>query len=101
MKDWIIQLAVKELAPSAIRAAVLGVMGWFITKSSLLSAWGVVSDASTHTTVIYWDKVSSALIVGLPVIIAVVIKFLHKGTVDAVQKTPEVTPTMPQDATKP
>ena len=87
MREWLIQLAIKELAPSAIRAAILGILGWLITKSPLLSAWGIVSDASAHTTVIYWDKVSSALIVGLPVILAVVIKFLHRGTADAVTKT--------------
>jgi hypothetical protein len=92
MKNWLIQLAIKELGPSAIRAAILGILGWLITKSSILSAWGVVSDVSTHTTVIYWDKVSSALIVGLPIILAVVIKFLHRGTADAVaQQAPTAT----------
>ena len=81
LKEWVIEVAVKKLAGSAIRAAALGILGWLMVRNDLLVTWGIVSDAAAHTTTIYWDKLSGALIVGLPALIAIVIKlFQHTAT---------------------
>lgn len=84
LKVWFLQVAVKQLGPSAIRAAVLGAASWFIARQGILAGYGIVSDAAARTTTVYWDKVSDALIVGLPAIIAIVIKLTQHTTVAAV-----------------
>ena len=66
---------------SAIRGAILGLSGWLLAKEGALTAFGIVSDAAAHTTTVYWDKLSSALVIGLPALIAGVIKLTqHQAT---------------------
>lgn len=74
MKDWLINVGLKTFGPSAIRGGVLGLAGWLMARENLLSVFGVVSDATAHTTTIYWDKLSIALIAALPAIGAGLIK---------------------------
>jgi hypothetical protein len=89
LKTWIIEIAVKKLGPSAIRAMVLGAASWFIARENLLSAYGIVSDAAAHTTTIHWDQVSSALIVGLPAVIAVIVRLTQHTTAAVVTGAPQ------------
>lgn len=88
LKVWFLQVAVKQLGPSAIRAAVLGVASWFIAKEGLLASYGIVSDAAAKTTTIHWTQVSDALIVGLPALIAVIIKLTQHTTTAVVTGAP-------------
>lgn len=88
LKVWFLEIAVKQLGPSAIRAAVLGVASWFIAKEGLLAPFGIISDAVARTTTIHWDKVSDALILGLPAIIAVIIKLTQHTTTAVVKGEP-------------
>lgn len=92
MKDWLINFGLKTFGPSAARGAVLGIAGWLMARENLLSAFGVVSDAAAHTTIIYWDKVSLALIAALPAIGAGLIKVTQRQTEKAIQPKTEETP---------
>jgi hypothetical protein len=81
MKNWLIEVGLKTMGPSAVRGAILGIAGWLLAREGALSAFGIISDAAAHTTTIYWDKVSIALIAALPAIGAAVIKMTqHQGT---------------------
>lgn len=89
VKTWFMEIGLRQLMPSAIRAAVLGVASWLIAREGMLSAYGIVSDAAARTTTIHWDAVSSALIVGLPAIIAMVIKLTQHTTTAAITGAPQ------------
>jgi hypothetical protein len=77
LKEWIIEVAVKKMWPSAIRGAILGIVGWMVVRNDILAPFGITSDAIQHTTTIYWDKLQTALIVGLPAAVAAIIKLLN------------------------
>ena len=47
VKTWFMEIGLRQLMPSAIRAAVLGVASWLIAREGMLSAYGIVSDAGT------------------------------------------------------
>lgn len=91
LKTWLIEMGIKTAGPSAIRGAILGISAWFMAKDNMLSAYGIVSNATLHTTTIYWDKVSVALILGLPAAIAAVIKVTNTHAAAAIK--PSETPT--------
>lgn len=86
MKAYFIEVIVGKLGPSAIRGAILGAIGWLVAKNGLLAVYGIVSDASAHTTTIYWDKLSLFLITGLPAVTAAVIKLLNHHADQAITK---------------
>ena len=92
MKEWLLEVGVKTFGPSAIRGAILGISGWLLAKEGALSAFGIVSDAAAHTTIIYWDRLSMALIVGLPAIIAGVIKATQHQATQIITKPKEEAP---------
>src|SRR5262245_41349917 len=50
LKVWLVEVGVKKMGPSAIRGAILGLFGWLMTKEGLLASFGIVSDATAHTT---------------------------------------------------
>lgn len=85
IKNWLIEMGVKTAGPSAVRGAILGISAWLLAKDNVLSAYGIVSDASAHTTTIYWDKVSVALVLGLPAAIAAVIKVANSHAASAIK----------------
>jgi hypothetical protein len=89
LKTWAIEIGLKKLGPSAIRAAILGIASWLIARDGLLTSYGIVSDAAARTTTIHWDAVSSALIVGLPAVIAVIVKLTQHTTTAAVTGAPQ------------
>lgn len=96
-KTWLIEIGIKTAGPSAIRGAILGISAWLLAKENVLSAYGIVSDAALHTTTIYWDKVSVALVLGLPAAIAAIIKVGNKHANTAIKSVA----TPPQGDTQP
>ena len=88
LKVWLLEVGLKKLGPSAIRGAVLGLASWFIAKEGLLSSYGIVSDAVAKTTTIHWAQVSDALIVGLPALIAIILKLTSHTTVAVAKGQP-------------
>ena len=89
LKAWAIEVVIKQGGPSACRGVVLGVSAWLLAKEGILSSFGVVSNAAAHTTTIFWDKVSMALIAGLPALIAAVVKMTQHHGEDAIKKIQE------------
>lgn len=89
LKDWLVEVGVKKMGPSAIRGAILGLSGWLIAKQGLLATYGVVSDAAAHTTVIYWDKLNVALVALLPAMLAAAIKLANHQASQAIPKKEE------------
>jgi hypothetical protein len=92
MKEWLMEVVVKKMGPSALRGAVLGVFGWLMARQGLLDSFGVVSDAANHTTTVYWDKLSTALIVALPALLAAVIKLVNHHTETALSGPAAIDP---------
>jgi hypothetical protein len=80
MKDYLLEVGVKTLGPSAIRGAILGIAGWILVKNDLLSPFGIISDATQHITTIHWDQLSTASIAALPAVIAAIIKLVQHHT---------------------
>lgn len=91
IKGWLLEVGLKKLGPSAIRGAVLGLSGWLIAREGLLAPFGIVSDAVTHTTTIYWDRLNLALIASFPALLAAAIKLVNHQAVQALPK-PQDTP---------
>lgn len=89
IKSWLINVGLKEIGPSAIRGVILGASGWLAMRNGLLSNFGVVSDAASHTTTIHWDQLSIVAIAGLPAIGAAVIKILNYHASAAITGTPQ------------
>ena len=81
LRALLLQLGLQQFGPSAVRGIILGAAGWLLVRNGALSAYGIVSDAAAHTTIIYWDKLSVATIAALPAIIAGIIKLIqYHGT---------------------
>lgn len=91
MKAWLIEVALKKMGPSAIRGAILGAFGWLLTRQDMLAPFGIMSDATAHTTIIDWDKLNAAVIVALPALIAAVIKMVNHHA-DQIVTPPAVEP---------
>ena len=89
IKTWLVEIGVKQLGPSAIRAMVLGASAWLIARNGFLASYGIVSDAAARTTTIHWDQVSAALIVGLPAVIAMIVKLTQHTTTAAIKGEPQ------------
>lgn len=87
MKDWLIEVVVQKGGPSAIRGAVLGLIGWLAVKENIIP--GVHTDTATHITTIAWDQVSAWAIAGLPAITAAVIKMFQHQTQTIIKKEGE------------
>jgi hypothetical protein len=75
LKDWLIDVALKQMGPSALRGAILGAMGWLAAHNGWLDPFGV--HTANGVTTIEWAKVSMAAIAGLPAVGAAVIKALN------------------------
>lgn len=83
MKDWLVDVGLKTMGPSAIRGAILGAAGWLAARNGLLDPFGI--HTANGITTIVWAKVSIGAIAGLPALGAAVIKMLNKHGQDAVQ----------------
>jgi hypothetical protein len=96
MKNWLVEVGVKTFGPSAVRGAVLGIAGWLMAKEGMLAPFGIVSDAVAKTTTIYWEQLSAAIILGLPALIAGIVKLTQregeKVVTKVTQPKPEGTP---------
>lgn len=85
IKLWLIGVAAKKMGPSAIRAIILALTTWMIAHDGLLNSFGVVYDQTLHTITIYLDKVNMALVLGLPAVIAALIKMFDHHAVETVK----------------
>lgn len=74
MKDFLVRLGLHVAAPSAVRGAILGIVGFMALKNGWVP--GVTTNAATHVTTIAWSKVSDWAIAGLPALTAAVLKLL-------------------------
>ena len=89
IKLWISEVLIKKIAPSALRGAIMALTTFLVAHAGLLGNWGVVYDATTRTITLNLDKLSIALIIGLPAIIAAVIKLVnHTGNQIVLPKAP-------------
>ena len=70
IKAWVVD----TWGPSALRGGVLGICGMLIAHTTLLSKFGIVTDAVTNTTTIHWTKLSDAAV---PIIVAVIAGFIY------------------------
>ena len=92
IKQFLIEVAVKKMGPSAIRGACLGLIGWLAMKNNLVP--GVHTDAVSHVTTIAWDQVSGWLIAGIPAGLAAVIKLVNHSAASVIT-TSGTTPATP------
>lgn len=57
IKTWLVNVAIKQLLPSFVRAAIAWIVAMLIAHSGVLSAIGVFYDQTTHIISIHLDKV--------------------------------------------
>ena len=104
LKQWVIEVAVKKMGPSAIRGAILGIFGWILAKQGALAYFGIVADQAAHTITINLDQLSMFLIAGLPAALAATIKMVNHHADEVVLPViapSVVTPKPPLDPTVP
>lgn len=77
IKQYFIEVIVKKMAPSFLRGAILGVLGWVLAKQGALVSFGIIADQATHTITIHLDQLNMALVAGLPAALAAVIKLVN------------------------
>ena len=80
LKEWLLEVAVKKMGPSAVRAGILGLLGWVLAKQDALQAFGIVADKAAQTITIHLDQLNLAVVAGLPAILGAVIKLLNHHT---------------------
>lgn len=89
MRTWLLEVGLKTFGPSAIRGAVLGIGTFIAAKAGMLSAFGVVYDATTHILSVNLDHLQLALVALIPAIGAGLIKVTQKQTTDIVKPKTE------------
>lgn len=93
-KNWVVQILIKKFGPSAVRGAILGLVGWVAAKEGLLTPLGIIYDTATHILTINLDTLSIWAVAGLPALGAGVIKVLnHEGNVVVKKVLPPPPPT--------
>lgn len=80
LKIWAIEVGVKKLGPSAIRAAVAGLVGLLVAHANLLEQFGIVYDSTLKTVTLHLDSLTTWLTVtGLGLITATLRAAQHHG----------------------
>ena len=97
IKLYVTEVLIKKLGPSALRGAILALTTFLIAHADMLGNWGVIYDGSAHTITLNLDKLSIALVLGLPALIAAVLKLIShtaKPTVEVpIQGQVQASPT--------
>lgn len=89
MKNWLIEIALKKMGPSAIRAGILAVAGFIAAKAELFSQLGIVYDAATRIITINLDQLNAGaalLLIGTAGAGGALIKLLNHQSTVAVKK---------------
>ena len=86
IKNWLIQVGLKEMGPSAIRGSILAGVGWLAAKNNLIP--GITTDSATHITTIAWDQVSVWAVGLIPVLAG----FIKVGSIHGTQAVQAVLP---------
>lgn len=83
LKDWVIDVLIKKMGPSAIRAGILGLVVLLAAHQEVLVQFGIVYDAAARVITINLDKMNLGLVFLLPAVGGAVIKMLnhHADTV--------------------
>lgn len=63
-KAWLIQVGIKKMGPSLIRAALAWVVALIAAHSGMLETFGVVYDKVAHTVTLHIDTLESWLLGG-------------------------------------
>ena len=82
LQNWAVEVLIKKGGPSAVRGALLGLVGFLAAKNGLLAHFGIAT--VNGITTIDWSKVSDLAIAGLPAVAAGVIKILSHHTTEAI-----------------
>lgn len=80
VKLWISEVLIKKMGPSAVRGAILALTTFLIAHQNMLGNWGVIYDSAHQTITLNLDKLSIALVLGLPAVIAAIIKLANHQT---------------------
>jgi hypothetical protein len=91
-KLWVVDVLIKKLGPSALRGALLALTTFLIAHANILGSYGVIYDAATGTITLNLGKLSMALILGLPALIAAILKLTSHSASEVVLSTPSTTP---------
>lgn len=89
LKTWLVEVGIKKMGPSAIRAALAAFVGYLMAHANLLAQYGIVYDKATDT--IFWHLTTLrewADISGLGLIAAAFMAAQHH-TVAAVTGAPQ------------
>ena len=88
-KTWVVQVGVKKLGPSFLRAAIASIGLFMAAHAGLLSALGVVYDSVSHTITLNLDTLSTWVIAAVPGLITALLALIQHHTVAAVNGTPQ------------
>jgi hypothetical protein len=88
-KTWFIEVFVKKLGPSFLRAAIASVAMFMAAHAGLLTSLGIVYDSTTHAITLNLDTLSNWVIVMGPGAITALLALIQHHTVAAVNGTPQ------------
>lgn len=76
IKIWLVQVGIKKLGPSAIRAAIAGLVALLVAHANMLKDFGIVYDDALKTVTLHLNELSVWLsVTGLGLVTA----FLRAG----------------------
>lgn len=100
IKSWVINVAIRKMGPSAIRAALAAFVAILVAHAGLLEKFGVVYDQATNTLMLHLSALQEwADVSGLGLIAAAFMAAQHH-TVAAVTGAPQTGAPTDQGGTK-
>lgn len=60
LKEWLLEVGIKKMGPSALRAGFLAVGGFIAAKAGMFSSFGVVYDKVNHLITIDLNQLNAA-----------------------------------------
>ena len=87
IKDWLIEMVIKQMGPSAIRNVILFIAGWLTIHSGILDPLGIHYDATKQLMTIDFSTMTTWLsTIGLSAGGAALIKLLNHQSANIILK---------------
>jgi hypothetical protein len=100
MKTYVVEVLIKKMGPSAVRAGLAAFIGIILAHQGMLAKFGVVYDQASNTLSLHLSTLQEWCDVSGMGLIAAVLMGIQHHTVAAVTGAPQTGAPAPQGGTK-